>query len=410
MAGYNPRFLHDDIELPLPSLSPRVAGDVLSLNSLRDQRVADYPHYSLVMHREQRTAAYVALNIDQKTLRVTKRRDVWRIDSRIGGEFQLDNDYYANNPWDRGHLARRTSAAWGDGREAQIASDETFYFSNSALQHANFNQDEWLALEDWTAALTLASNDKVSVFSGPVWFDHPRSITPQGRRTALIPSAFFKVVCFINQQEKLDVRAFLMTQDAEALADKATRKLFDHQTYQVSVMDIEDLTGLIFSDNVAAANPLFFTASDTTRSRLNISHTPERIETNGAHELIEAEDQRTIYEDDEVDVFIAAALANPAGSEREGEWISIINLENQEVDLEGWTVSDTKRQPKPLTGKLGPGEALRIQPIAPLTLANSGGVIELFNAAGNRIDRVKHDKNRGKIEGRPIVFAYRNIL
>ncbi len=160
----------------------------------------------------------------------------------------------------------------------------------------------------------------------------------------------------------MDVRAFMMTQDAEALADKSTRKLFDHQTYQVSVMDIEDLTGLTFPDNVAAANPMFFTASDATRTRLNISHTPERVETNGAHELIAAEDRRTVFEDDEVDVFIAAALVNPAGPERDGEWISIINLENQTIDLSGWTVGDTKRPRKPLRGMLGPGEALRIQP------------------------------------------------
>ncbi len=410
MAGYNPRFLRADIEIPLPTFTPRISGDILVSDSLRDQHIADYPHYSLAMNRTQRTAVFAALNIDQKTLRPTKRHDRWRLDSRIAGEFQLNNDYYTNNPWDRGHLARRDSAGWGEGREAQVASDETFYFTNSSLQHENFNQDEWVALEEWVQNLTLDSNDRISVFSGPVWFDNPRSITPQGRQTALIPSAFFKVVCFLNQQEELDVRAFLMTQDAEALADKTGRKLFDHQTYQVSVMDIEDLTGLMFPDIVAAANPLFFTASEATRARLNISHTPERIETNGAHELIAADDQRTIYEDDEVDVFIAAALANPVGSEQDGEWISIINLQSVAVDLDGWTVSDTKRRPKPLSGRLGPGEALRIQPVSPLQLANTGAVIELFNAAGHRIDRVKYDKKIGQIEGRPIVFAYRNIL
>jgi endonuclease G len=410
MVGYNPRFLHDDVDIPMPTFTPRLAGAILASDQLRNQQIADYPHYSLVMNRDQRTTAFVAVNIDQVTLRNTKRRDNWRIDSRIGSMFQLDNDYYANNPWDRGHLARRDTAGWGDGREAQIASDETFYFTNSSLQHENFNQDEWLALEDWVKDLILDSNGKISVFSGPIWFDNPRSITPQGRQTALIPSAFFKVVCFLNHQHRLDVRAFMMTQDAEALADKSTGKLFDHQTYQVSVMDIEDLTGLTFPDNVAAANPMFFTASDATRTRLNISHTPERVETNGAHELIAAEDRRTVFEDDEVDVFIAAALVNPAGPERDGEWISIINLENQTIDLSGWTVGDTKRPRKPLRGMLGPGEALRIQPISPLVLANSGGVIELYNAAGNRIDRVKYDKTKGSAEGRPIVFAYRNIL
>ena len=49
-----------------------------------------------------------------------------------------------------------------------------------------------------------------------------------------------------------------------------------------------------------------------------------------------------------------------------------------------------------------------MQPLSPLTLANKGGVIQLFNADGDRIDRVRYDGKQGKTEGRPIIFAYRD--
>jgi DNA/RNA endonuclease G (NUC1) len=214
---------------------------------LNQGEVFHYPTYSVVANSspDKRSPVIVCLNIDQALLKGTSRSDRWRIDPRIQFENQLDNDYYAFNPWDRGHMARRTSAAWGSSmRDAQYAADETFYYSNSALQHANLNQDEWLGLEDWVFGLELDKDGKITSFSGPIYGDFDRSIRPSGRRTALVPAGFFKVVCFINKDtEQLDVRAFVIYQDAEALADKSGRTRYDNQHYQVTVTEIEELTG-----------------------------------------------------------------------------------------------------------------------------------------------------------------------
>jgi endonuclease G, mitochondrial len=81
----------------------------------------------------------VASNINQDKLLGVKRSRFSR-DSRAG-EFQLDDAYYVDNAWDRGHLARRASMAWGDSKEAaKRASDGTMKFTNATLQHMNFNQ------------------------------------------------------------------------------------------------------------------------------------------------------------------------------------------------------------------------------------------------------------------------------
>ena len=216
MTGYNERFL-ESVVLPIPK-----SGTVLSSELLNNGEVFHYPTYSVVVNSSpnKRSPAVVCLNIDQALLKSTDRSSRWRIDPRIGFENQLDNDYYVGNPWDRGHMARRVSAAWGaTKRDAQYAADETFYYSNSTLQHANLNQDEWLGLEDWVYRLDLGKDGRITSFSGPIYGEFDRSIHPTGRRTAIIPAGFFKVICFVNRDtEQLDVRAFVMYQDVEALA------------------------------------------------------------------------------------------------------------------------------------------------------------------------------------------------
>ncbi len=406
VAGYDKNFL--DVEVPLPEFAPSLQELVLQKSELRDGYYADYVNYTIAMHREHRTALFCALNIDQNKIMGVKRSNGWRTDSRVGDENQLNNDYYYNNPWDRGHLARRSSAAWGDSkREAKRASDETFYFTNASLQHANFNQDEWLSLENWVKALDLDKDGRISVFSGPIFGDYARSLQPAGRKLAIIPSAFFKVVFFVNKASELEVRAFIMLQDKNALRDKGGRELFDFQNYQVSVAEIEERTGLLFDSAIPDANPLLFHENEETQKKLKISHVPERIEVDGEQEIINPGEPRQYIMDDEIDVYIAAAQVNPDGNERAGEWVSIINLSNEDKDLDGWTLSDTRRKPLKLSGTLGPGEAMRVGPISPVQLGNKGGVIVLSDKKKNRVDRVKYTEVDARDEGRPVIFAYR---
>jgi len=411
MAGYDPNFLRGGIVIPLPDFSPALTGSILRTPALDGEVFAHYVNYTVAMNRQthRRSAVFAALNIDQTQVRQVQRTDRWRLDTRIGAEFQLDNDYYHSNPWDRGHLARRASAAWGvSNAAAGRASDETFYFSNATLQHKNYNQDEWLALETWVLEMDHDSDGRIATFSGPIYDSFVRSIEPDGRPLATVPSAFFKVVCFKNTAQALEVRAFIIEQDTEALSDRSGRTRYDNQRYQVTVAEIEERTGLLFPAIVSETNPLYFTPPADDATREAISHFPEAREVDSAAEVLGPGGSRTLYADDEVDVFLAAAMVNPKGPERAGEWISVANLSADEVDLSGWTLSDTKRSPLSLSGTLGPGEAMRVQPISPLMLTNSdAGVIELYDAAGRRIDRVRYTRDQARIEGRPIIFAYR---
>ncbi|MEO0686521.1 MAG: DNA/RNA non-specific endonuclease, partial [Cyanobacteria bacterium J06649_11] len=301
------------------------------------------------------------------------------------------------------------SLAWGKTqREAKRASDDTFYYPNAALQHENYNQDEWLALENWVFELNLDSNGKITVFTGPVYGDFSRTISPPGREPALIPSAFFKVVCFVNKDTNaLDVRAFLMFQDEEALRDKQGNKLFNFQNYQVTITEIERLTGLEFDDEIYEKNPLFFNENPQKREELNIKEFPERIEVDQPSEMISKGEPRDVIIDDEVPIFIAAAMVNPSGDERESEWVSLINLSSEAVNLDGWILSDTKREPLKLNSILQPGEGLKINPLNPVMLSNRGGVVSLYDNQGRRVDRVHYTAKEVEREDNIVRFLSR---
>lgn len=422
MSAYDPDFLGSDISLPLPSFSPAIIGNVLNRLELRDGIYADYVNFTIVMNSVRRSPIYAALNIDQNLLKGARRKKGWDIDTRIGSQFQLNNDYYRANPWDRGHLARRSSIAWGaTAREAKKASDSTFFFPNATLQHANFNQDEWLALEDWIKNLMLDENGKITEFTGPIYGEFGRMITPAGRPPAETPSAFFKIVCFISKETKeLDVRAFTMFQDSEALANKRGKDFIDFQRYQVTVSEIESLTGLDFDDIIYEKNPLLYNENEEKRETLNIPEFPERIKVDIPEEMISKEEKRDFAVDREVPIYIAAAMVNAVGEERENEWISIINLSDKAVDLTGWTLSDMRREPLNLSSVLSgdrltlqPGEAVRVQPVEPVILSNKSGVIALHEqpteqfSQGRRIDRVHYSKAQAAKEGVPIIFNNR---
>ncbi len=90
-------------------------------------------------------------------------------------------------------------------------------------------------------------------------------------------------------------------------------------------------------------NPLLFNENEEARETLNIPEFPERIEVDVPEEMIAKEEVRDFAVDQQVPIFIAAAMVNAAGDERDNEWISIINLSDAKVDLKGWTLSDMQR-------------------------------------------------------------------
>lgn len=229
--GYNENFI-EAFKIYLPRLKDKSLHDSLSKG-----KVFDYTHFSIVMNRIRKLAIYTAHNIDGKHLVSVPRTGKWRHDERVG-EYQTGNEAYSRNPWDRGHLVRRTAVAWGDN--AAKASSDTFHYTNAAPQHENFNQDEWLELENWVLNKAEQSQKRVCVFTGPIFSD-----SDQEYRAIQIPSAFWKIIVLTKPNGALSTVAFLMKQD-EMWQDKKGKDFLNLTLYQVAVNVIEDLTDLDF--------------------------------------------------------------------------------------------------------------------------------------------------------------------
>ncbi len=244
-TGYDPDFLgKDELLAPMPELPDDLLGQIAPVKGRPDGELK-YTHFSLKMRAARRVALFTAVNIDgNKLFGFPREKDHWFSEPRLEDpNEQTDNELYAKNRLDRGHLVRRLDPAWGDSRaEAQRAVDDTFFFTNCSPQHERLNQQTWLSLEDYVLKNAATNDLKVCVFSGPVFGDNDRSY-----RGVQIPEEFWKVVTVVNAfTKRLSVTGYLLSQ-GDLLGDLEF-VYGQFRTYQVPVARIEAKTHLSFGD------------------------------------------------------------------------------------------------------------------------------------------------------------------
>lgn len=387
--GYDPDFLGPSFALGLPMFSADLDSDLLTGTDKavsKDSPWTPYIHYSLATSKPLRSTIVVCHNIDQNKIR-RAQRSRWKVDNRIG-KYQLDNSYYRNNRWDRGHLVRRAVAAWGDSpAEAQKASDDTMLFTNCALQADTFNQDEWLRIEDYVRDLEDDKTNRLCVFTGPIYSDSfdvdKRYVSPRGRGLpAEVPPAFFKIVAFVAKNGRLGVRAFIAVQDEKALSDKNGKRGRMHNlcTYQVSVTMIEKETGIIFPQEMKDANPLRCDLPD----RPEIP--PELIRVTGPDDMVndineprpDAPANPPVFSN--VRVAAAKVAADPSTSA--SDWVSLVNVGGEDVSLRGWKLLNGSGVELPLCGVLMRG----LSQVFMLTLDGGKSLAEVKPASDGSAD------------------------
>lgn len=404
--AYDIGFLGGGVRAPLPGFGPGLEGEIARSEQLRDGVYADYPTYTVVMNARRRSAAFVALNIQQRKLGGEGSRS-WSYDTRLDHELQLDDDYYRRNVWDRGHMAMRASAAWGDTRaERNRNSRETYYWTNSVLQHQWLNRDEWVGVENWVRTLEQDDNDRVCSISGPIYGDVNTYVEPQARPPAPVPGAFFKVVMFRHRDtpDALSVRAFIVPQNAVTMRASGQWRMADLQTYQVPVRLIEQYTNLVFPEEVVQANPLYYEDVEGA-ARVGVPSLPEIREVDADTHIVDPGQQRGVEERSPAPVRILAAMVNPLGAEAAGEWVSIANLGAATISLAGWKLRDHAGRECELDGTLEAGTARRIQPVASMRLTNrANGSITLLDDHARRVDRAYWKREESRREGETVVF------
>lgn len=286
--GYDSDFLGSKFTVPLPTVVGKKFGAPLLLADHSTE--LRYWNYSVVMNKQRALAFFSAGNIHTGKFRGLRAEgDTWYLDTRVievSDSAQVGKEFYKKqktfeakqdrtlNPFDQGHLSRRSDLQWGDDDEsAKRNGDDTFHYTNCAPQHWQFNQNNaasglWYHLED--TAIAANPGGKVSVINGPV-FDAPLSelgedggmrLNIKGKRVpdgtfggVKIPKQFFKVIIY-RTGENLKVRAFVVTQeDLLATIDRYYPEEAGRLTpfsdmevrlYQVKITDLEKLSSLNF--------------------------------------------------------------------------------------------------------------------------------------------------------------------
>ncbi len=411
--GYDPDFIGDGLHVPLPTFDRSLGRSVLRKPGvLRRGIYSDHLHYTIVMNRHTKQLIYSAFNMDQTQLRPLgskKGKKTWTKDRDIGAENQLGNEFYADrenragqkisNPYDRGHMVMRHNAMWGPTDTiADKAGKATFIYANASLQHENLNRDEWRALEeDIVRAFSDDANGRLSVFTGPIYGDLDRSVFLSEAKSARVPSGFFKVICYREKTDnaavKLGVKAFAIFQDERVLRDrKGAATVKTDRRYQVTISELQNMTGINFGEELYQRNPLFYHNRPRRNRIYNVSRAPERIPIGAITDVVERSvDERSQMEKlAERRIVINAAMINPVGDERKGEWISLYNRGDQKIRLKNWRLVDGEGREAEVNGEIETGDALRLHGAGKgkIQLANKGGSLILYDHYDCIIDHV----------------------
>ena len=256
-VGYAADFLQTpnlSVSVPLPTLSPELQAASTKLNGTPDENVLKYDGYSAVMHAARRQAIYTAANVDGgNRFQLGRPGDKWRFDPRIPAAAQIDNNYYKNNKFDRGHLTRREDMEYGDKPVSAIArADDTLHWTNCSPQHSGFNQSKelWQGLERHILEGSIrAERFAAQVFTGPilavddpVWARFP---------DIQYPARYWKVAAAMTASGKLFAAGFILDQTdviarlgIEGADGEVPFGAF--KTFQVPIREIERMTGLAF--------------------------------------------------------------------------------------------------------------------------------------------------------------------
>jgi endonuclease G len=236
-TGYDKGFL-SGFPVPLPRAVGERAADVLPLED--GETLLHYQHFSLAMSRSRRMALFTGVNIDgSRAVAIKRTPDKWSYDGRISIEAQLGEELYEDNDLDRGHLVKREDPNWGSDEEAQLANADTFHFTNCSPQMHAMNAITWVGLENYVLKNAKVWNERVIVFTGPVFSDN--DLTYRGVR---IPLAFWKVLAFLSDSGRPSATAYMVDQENELSSLEAA--FGRYKTYQRSIRYVERVSGLDF--------------------------------------------------------------------------------------------------------------------------------------------------------------------
>ena len=157
-----------------------------------------------------------------------KRNNQFAADSLLKKGYRSELSDYKNSNYDKGHIANDEDMSWD-----KDVQKESFLLSNIVPQLPNFNRGIWKDLEQNIRIWAHNRNADITIYSGPIYNIHSDK---KIGNNVIVPNKFYKIIIDDKNRETI---AFIFPH----LSDL---KYQDLEKYQVTVHDVEQLTGITF--------------------------------------------------------------------------------------------------------------------------------------------------------------------
>ena len=207
-----------------------------------------YTHFSLAMSASRRFCRWVAWNIDGNgaPAALPQRTIEFGLDPAYDAEYQVDDDLYASNRLDRGHIARRADLLWGQPAGGAAGEQRLVLLHQ---HHAAARRLQPVRASTGSGASSRTRSSRTSSV------DDLGSASSAGRssrtsdlpyRDMLVPRSFWKVDRLRRggAAEGQGVRA----DPGRPRGQAPSLGLEQFNLYQVAIGDLTGMTGLDFGD------------------------------------------------------------------------------------------------------------------------------------------------------------------
>ncbi|XP_045858093.1 nuclease EXOG, mitochondrial [Meles meles] len=204
-----------------------------------------YTNHALSYDQSKRVPRWVLEHISKSKIMgdADRKHCKFKPDPNIPPTFSAFNEDYVGSGWSRGHMAPA-----GDNKFSSKAMAETFYLSNIVPQNFDNNAGYWNRMEMYCRELTERFED-VWIVSGPLTLpqtgsDGKKTVSYQviGEDNVAVPSHLYKVILARRSPtstEPLALGAFVVPNEAIGFQPQLSE-------FQVSLQDLEKLSGLVF--------------------------------------------------------------------------------------------------------------------------------------------------------------------
>ena len=213
----------------------------------------DFTHFSVLYDTSIKSAVLAAANVDGNQLRASYGSRKFRYAKVLPKNQQRGSEWYRDDPFDRGHLVRRSTVRWGAPSVAKLAERESDFFVNIVPQITAVHQDEWKAIERAILLIIMnqADNRRALVFSGVYYDPENKMYDPVNRpgthpvKMRLVPNAMWKALVYYRSGE-LQKLHFWVRQDTPTTTTSSRDFLLsgmDVRQFVVEEQYIDDMMG-----------------------------------------------------------------------------------------------------------------------------------------------------------------------